>query len=56
MAVKDLKTWYNDHGAEYLTWDRIQGVFNNCDYVVKDERSSKRIDKSLNFDDINILK
>ena len=55
MAVKDLKTWYKDHGAEYLTWDRVQGVFNNCDYVVKDIKSSKRIAKSLNFDDHNFF-
>lgn len=43
MAVKDLKLWQKEHGAEYLTWDKVESIFNNCDYIVKDEKSSKRI-------------
>ena len=50
LAVKDLKKWLKEHGADYLTWDRVQSVFNNCDYIVKDESSSKRINDIQAFD------
>ena len=43
MAMWDLKLWKKEHGAEYLTWDRVQSIFNNCDYIVKDNKSAKRI-------------
>ena len=51
MAVKDLKVWLKEHGADYLTWDRVQSIFNNCDYIVKDEKSSKRINDIKTFDE-----
>ena len=51
MAVKDLKVWMKEHGADYLTWDRVMGIFNNCDYIVKDEKSAKRINDVRTFDE-----
>ena len=56
MAVKDLKEWKEKHGFEYLTWDTVESVFNNCDYIVKDEASSKRINDIKTYDDFNWFK
>ena len=55
MAVKDLKTWQKEHGAEYLTWDRVQSIFNNCDYIIKDEKSAKRINDVKTFDETSFF-
>ena len=41
LAVKELKVWLKEHGgADYLTWDKVVSIFNNCDYIIKDESSS----------------
>ena len=50
LAVKELKLWLKEHGAEYLTWEKVMSIFNNCDYIVKDEKSSKRINDIKTFD------
>lgn len=55
MAVRDLKLWMKKHGADYLTWDRVVGIFNNCDYIIKDEESSKRINDVKTFDEISVF-
>ena len=51
MAVRDLKLFLKEHGADYLTWDKVMGVFNNCDYIVQDEKSAKRINDVKTFDE-----
>ena len=55
LAVRDLKLWLKKHGAEYLTWDKVQSVFNNCDYIVKDDKSSKRINDVKTFDETSFF-
>jgi len=55
MAVKDLKVWMKEHGADYLTWDRVMSIFNNCDYIVKDEKSAKRINDVKTYDDTSFF-
>ena len=55
MAVRDLKMWQKEHGAEYLTWDKVQSIFNNCDYIVKDEKSAKRINDIKSFDETSFF-
>ena len=56
MAVRDLKLWKEKNGADYLTWDKVESVFNNCDYIVKDEASSKRINQMKSYDETNWFK
>ena len=51
LAVKELKVWLKQHGADYLTWDKVVSIFNNCDYIIKDESSSKRINDIQTFDE-----
>jgi len=51
LAVKELKVWLKEHNADCLTWDKVVSIFNNCDYIVKDESSSKRINDIKTFDE-----
>ena len=53
MAVRDLKLWLKEHGADYLTWDKVESIFNNCDYIVKDDASAKRINDIKIYDEVN---
>lgn len=55
MAVRDLKLHMQEHGKDKLTWDTVLSIFNNCDYIVKDDKSSKRINNSKTFDETSFL-
>lgn len=43
LAIKDLKVWLNEQNAKFLTLDQVESIFNNCNYVVKDETSLKHV-------------
>ncbi len=58
MAVKDLKlAATQDRGgngaAKHLSWDKMISILNNCDFIVKDEASSKRINDMRTFDNFS---
>ncbi len=58
MAVKDLKLAVTqDRGgngaAKHLSWDQMISILNNCDFIVKDEVSSKRINDLRTFDNLS---
>ena len=55
-AVSDLKRWKEEHGEAFLTWERVESIFNNCKDLVKDEKSSKRIHDTKTYDETNAFK
>ena len=55
MAVRDLKLYMQKHGADQLTWDTVVSILNNCDYIVKDDSSAKRINDVKTFDETSFF-
>lgn len=39
LAIKDLKVSLKEKSTKFLTMDEVEIIFNNCDYIVKDETS-----------------
>ena len=43
MAIKGLKLLLKGQNAKFLTLDQVESIFNNCEYIVKDETSLKHV-------------
>ena len=56
MAVRDLKLYLQKNGAGELTWETVVSILDNCDYIVKDDSSSKRINDVKTFRELKVFK
>ncbi len=43
LAIKDLKVGLKERNVKCLTFDQVESIFNNCNYIVKDEKNSKHV-------------